>query len=86
MLEIRTIAAGIENCDALDTLREIGCEYGQGYLFSQPANDRVSTWWSHSFPATDRPVGSGPMILTFADISGDAFLTGDGDQIRDHHK
>jgi diguanylate cyclase (GGDEF)-like protein len=30
------VAEGIENADQLEQLRELGCEHGQGYLFSRP--------------------------------------------------
>jgi diguanylate cyclase (GGDEF)-like protein/PAS domain S-box-containing protein len=33
---LRTIAEGIENARQMERLRELGCEYGQGYFFSQP--------------------------------------------------
>ncbi len=35
-MEMRTIAEGIEQQDQADALKEIGCKYGQGYLFSRP--------------------------------------------------
>ena len=35
-LEIETVAEGIENADQLWQLRSLGCQIGQGYLFSPP--------------------------------------------------
>ncbi len=35
-LSLLTIAEGIETTDQLDALRALGCELGQGYLFSRP--------------------------------------------------
>jgi EAL domain-containing protein (putative c-di-GMP-specific phosphodiesterase class I) len=35
-MEMRTIAEGIERQEQADALRDIGCEFGQGYLFSRP--------------------------------------------------
>lgn len=35
-LGLRVIAEGVENTAQLDILRQIGCGYGQGYLFSRP--------------------------------------------------
>ena len=32
----RLIAEGIETQDQCDLLKQIGCNYGQGYLFSKP--------------------------------------------------
>ena len=37
-LRIRTVAEGIETQAQLDQLRELGCDYGQGYLFSKPVD------------------------------------------------
>jgi EAL domain-containing protein (putative c-di-GMP-specific phosphodiesterase class I) len=36
-LGIETIGEGIETQRQLDTLRELGCDYGQGYLLGRPA-------------------------------------------------
>jgi len=35
-LGLNVIAEGIENVQQLTNLRRLGCEYGQGYLFSPP--------------------------------------------------
>jgi EAL domain-containing protein (putative c-di-GMP-specific phosphodiesterase class I) len=35
-LRIAVIAEGIENAQQLKWLQQLGCEYGQGYLFSRP--------------------------------------------------
>ncbi|WP_051798409.1 putative bifunctional diguanylate cyclase/phosphodiesterase [Catenuloplanes japonicus] len=35
-LHLQTVAEGIETADQWTTLRELGCEYGQGYLFARP--------------------------------------------------
>jgi diguanylate cyclase (GGDEF)-like protein len=37
-LGLRVIAEGIETADHLTRLRELGCDYGQGYLFSKPVD------------------------------------------------
>jgi EAL domain-containing protein (putative c-di-GMP-specific phosphodiesterase class I) len=33
---VRVVAEGIEEADQLRTLQELGCRYGQGYLFGRP--------------------------------------------------
>jgi diguanylate cyclase (GGDEF)-like protein/PAS domain S-box-containing protein len=35
-LDLKVVAEGIEEQAQCDVLRELGCEYGQGYLFSRP--------------------------------------------------
>ena len=35
-LKLTVVAEGIENIRQLSQLRALGCEYGQGYLFSRP--------------------------------------------------
>jgi EAL domain-containing protein (putative c-di-GMP-specific phosphodiesterase class I) len=33
---MEVVAEGVETVDQLDQLRQLGCELGQGYLFSRP--------------------------------------------------
>lgn len=40
-LKLRVIAEGIETKDQLKTLVDMGCDCGQGYLFSKPLNPDV---------------------------------------------
>ena len=35
-LGLDVIAEGIETLEQLELLRKLGCEYGQGYFFSEP--------------------------------------------------
>ena len=35
-LRLKTVAEGIEHEEQRDALRDIGCDYGQGYLFARP--------------------------------------------------
>jgi EAL domain-containing protein (putative c-di-GMP-specific phosphodiesterase class I) len=35
-MDMRSIAEGIEQREQVDLLRSVGCEFGQGYLFSKP--------------------------------------------------
>ncbi|CAN5618082.1 hypothetical protein BH24ACI3_BH24ACI3_00700 [soil metagenome] len=55
-LGLDTIAEGIETDEQLQLLRELGCDYGQGYLFSRPIpKDEADllligeTAWNHMF-------------------------------------
>ena len=36
--DLRIVAEGIEDAGQLERLRELGCEFGQGYLFARPAD------------------------------------------------
>jgi diguanylate cyclase (GGDEF)-like protein/PAS domain S-box-containing protein len=35
-MKLRTVAEGIERQEQLDRVRELGCDFGQGFLFAQP--------------------------------------------------
>jgi diguanylate cyclase (GGDEF)-like protein/PAS domain S-box-containing protein len=41
-LKLKVIAEGIESTRQLDQLRQLGCELGQGYLFSQPVEAKAA--------------------------------------------
>jgi diguanylate cyclase (GGDEF)-like protein/PAS domain S-box-containing protein len=41
-LKLKVIAEGIESTRQFDQLRQLGCELGQGYLFSQPVEAKVA--------------------------------------------
>jgi EAL domain-containing protein (putative c-di-GMP-specific phosphodiesterase class I) len=49
-LGLRVIAEGIETAGHLARLRELGCDYGQGYFFSKPVDA----------PAIEALLASGP--------------------------
>jgi EAL domain-containing protein (putative c-di-GMP-specific phosphodiesterase class I) len=45
---MEVVAEGVETLSQLMQLRRLKCQYGQGYLFSRPADaDSVSEWISH---------------------------------------
>ena len=41
-LDIRVVAEGIERVDQLESLKEMRCAYGQGFLFSRPTTARLA--------------------------------------------
>jgi EAL domain-containing protein (putative c-di-GMP-specific phosphodiesterase class I) len=51
---LQTVAEGIETVEQADALRELGCQYAQGYLWSRPLPlDELALWLSGQ--ATLRP-------------------------------
>jgi EAL domain-containing protein (putative c-di-GMP-specific phosphodiesterase class I) len=42
-LKLKLVAEGIETREQLDCLTELGCQYGQGYLFSKPVTASEAT-------------------------------------------
>lgn len=46
-LELRVVAEGVENEKTLDFLRDIGCDYAQGFFIAHPMNaEHVAAWMS----------------------------------------
>ncbi len=41
-LKLKVVASGIETTQQFDRLRELGCDLGQGYLFSQPVEAEIA--------------------------------------------
>jgi EAL domain-containing protein (putative c-di-GMP-specific phosphodiesterase class I) len=41
-MNLRVIAEGIETIRQFERLRELGCEFGQGYYFSQPLDSKAA--------------------------------------------
>lgn len=46
MLQVRTLAEGIETQEQCDALAALGCKYGQGYLFSPPIPGAHVAGWA----------------------------------------
>jgi EAL domain-containing protein (putative c-di-GMP-specific phosphodiesterase class I) len=44
-LELEVVAEGIETPEQLAMLRELGCEYGQGYFFSSAVDSAAIADW-----------------------------------------
>jgi diguanylate cyclase (GGDEF)-like protein len=54
-LDLRTVAEGIETMEQLERIQALGCELGQGYLFSRPvAADTIEDLLvaGHTYPVT----------------------------------
>jgi EAL domain-containing protein (putative c-di-GMP-specific phosphodiesterase class I) len=41
-MNLKVIAEGIETSRQLERLLELGCEFGQGYFFSQPTEAKAA--------------------------------------------
>ena len=37
-LKLKVVAEGVETAEQLSYLKELGCDYAQGYLFSKPVS------------------------------------------------
>jgi diguanylate cyclase (GGDEF)-like protein/PAS domain S-box-containing protein len=58
-LNLRVIAEGIETARQLDRLLELGCEFGQGYYFSQPLEAKAALQFMRQHIASARGSGAG---------------------------
>jgi diguanylate cyclase (GGDEF)-like protein len=59
-LRLRVVAEGVEDERTRDRLASMGCDVGQGYLFSRPLPaQRLTTWMQ----LRDKPVRRGPIRL-----------------------
>jgi EAL domain-containing protein (putative c-di-GMP-specific phosphodiesterase class I) len=59
-LRLRVVAEGVEDERTRDRLASMGCDVGQGYLFSRPLPaQRLTTWMQ----LRDEPVRRGPIRL-----------------------
>jgi len=56
-LKMRTIAEGIEELGELETMRQLGCEVGQGYLFSRPVGAEEFIDFLREWPERKRDLG-----------------------------
>jgi diguanylate cyclase (GGDEF)-like protein/PAS domain S-box-containing protein len=58
-MNLKVIAEGIESIRQLERLTELGCEYGQGYYFSQPMEARAALLYMRQQVAGMRKTGAG---------------------------
>ena len=52
ILRVTALAEGVEDEEALDILRDLGCDYIQGYYLSKPLKDKEFISWCKS-PSDD---------------------------------
>jgi diguanylate cyclase (GGDEF)-like protein len=58
-MKLKVIAEGIETVRQMERLIELGCEYGQGYFFSQPMEARAALVFMRQQIASVRKSGAG---------------------------
>lgn len=58
-MKYRVIAEGIEMPRQLERLIDLGCEYGQGYYFSQPMEAKAALTYMRTQVAGTRASGAG---------------------------
>ena len=63
-LKLEVIAEGVETAPHLAQLTELGCEYGQGYLFAKPLDASRARMLLAT--ATDSPLDAGSRVRAFA--------------------
>jgi len=64
-LELEVVAEGIESADELEALRELNCEFGQGFYLAEPldlAHEPVPAAIGGLDDRTAAGVGSGPQL------------------------
>ena len=66
-LKLRTVAEGIEEPEELDVMQQIGCDAGQGYLFSRPITPEDFTLFLREWPQRRARLGFGPAAVSPAD-------------------
>jgi EAL domain-containing protein (putative c-di-GMP-specific phosphodiesterase class I) len=60
-MKLKVIAEGIETARQLERLLELGCEYGQGYYFSQPLEAKAVQQFTREQIAVARTSKAGPV-------------------------
>ncbi len=61
-LSIDVIAEGIETEEHLEILRDLGCTYGQGYLFSRPISSETAIQLLSTDDQETEPQGPSPLL------------------------
>ncbi len=66
---VRCVAEGVETVDQLALLRQMGCDYAQGYLFSRPVTLEALLKWLPEhlptrIPRSASPVAAAPSVET----------------------
>jgi EAL domain-containing protein (putative c-di-GMP-specific phosphodiesterase class I) len=54
------VAVGVENVADLQTLKDLGCDVGQGYLFGRPMteDELLMTLWDRSVQAKEKQIAA----------------------------
>jgi EAL domain-containing protein (putative c-di-GMP-specific phosphodiesterase class I) len=49
IMKVTALAEGVEDEEAFNILRDLGCDYIQGYYLSKPLKDREFIEWCKAF-------------------------------------
>jgi EAL domain-containing protein (putative c-di-GMP-specific phosphodiesterase class I) len=61
--DMRVVAEGVDNAEALFVLRGLGCEMAQGFYIGRPMRgDLVQEWHDHYVASATTPAGSVPQL------------------------
>lgn len=59
-LNVRCVAEGVETAQQLELLKQLGCDFAQGYLFSRPIDEMSLRTWLDQYPPGEVPAASPP--------------------------
>ncbi|HEX9495855.1 MAG TPA: EAL domain-containing protein [Candidatus Limnocylindria bacterium] len=82
-LGLDTIAEGVEDPEALQRLKDMGCDAAQGYLIARPMRGAEVLGWIHTFerapvtPRVPRPVTAEPVIAVAGGSLGTVLVVDD---------
>jgi len=64
-LGLDVIAEGVETLQQIEVLRSLGCEYGQGYYFSRPLDEKAAIDFLKKIPLFETKVGNIALLERF---------------------
>ena len=49
---MRAVAEGVDNADAMDTLRDLGCDLAQGFFIARPMRADLLLEWARGYESS----------------------------------
>jgi EAL domain-containing protein (putative c-di-GMP-specific phosphodiesterase class I) len=71
-LGLTATAEGVETIDQLRTVRELGCDYVQGYLIAPPLDPKVLKGWVQKFRRAWPAMVAEEKLALWEDVEADA--------------